>query len=213
MAGARAVFEALAHPEAQAPRERALAYLTWAFVLSLALHSAVLSLLGTMPFRFGGALNFALTVRVVPAPPETLSVEPGGEPRPAPAPERSEAREAVAAAQPGATLPHRHFTSREVDVPARVLEQPPLVYPEDPYLWKLPGKVRLRVFIDREGRVETVELVSAEPRGYFEQAAIEAARAVRYRPAELRGQPVRSQKLIEVAFDPHEHLPRSARER
>ena len=193
-----AALSALADPDAQAPASRTLAYLAWAVLLSVALHAAALTWLGTIQFSFGGPIRLALSARLVsiPATTEHAGTDPASKASPREASPGSDA----------ATLPHLYFTSREVDVPAAVLEKPPLIYPENPYLWKLRGTVRVRVFIGEDGRVDTVELVSAEPAGHFEEAALAAARQLRYRPAAIRGQAVRSRKLIEILFDPHEHL-------
>jgi protein TonB len=205
----QAALATLADPDAQDPRARALGWLAWAAILSVALHAAVLSAFGAMPFRFEGAVaSFALTARFVPAPAaapaQPMEAGPAAEP-----PAAARAAAAPAAAAPvsaGPTLPDRYFTSRDVDVPAAVRQPPQLVYPEDPYTWRLPGTVRLRVFIEADGSVSRVEVVSAQPPGHFEQAALDAGRALRYEPARIGGQPVRSQKLIDVVFDPHEHL-------
>lgn len=207
----QAALATLADPDAQDPRARALGWLAWAAILSIALHAALLSAFGAIPFRFEGTVaSFDLTARIAPAP-EAAPAAPGDG---APAPERPAATPTArtlvapepAPASAGPTLPNRYFTSREVDVPAAVREQPQLVYPEDPHTWRLPGTVRLRVFIEADGSVSRVEVVSAQPAGHFEQAALAAGRALRYEPANIGGQPVRSQKLIDVVFDPHEHL-------
>ncbi len=194
-----AALAALADPDAQEPEVRTLAYLAWAALLSVALHAALITWLGSLQFSFGGPARLALSARLVsvPAAAAPRSMASAEEPKPAPRPAPAEAP---------ATLPNLYFASSEVDVPAELLEKPPLIYPENPYIWKLHGKVRVRVFIGNDGGVDTVELVSAEPSGHFEEAALAAARQLRYRPAELRGQPVRSRKLIEVVFDPYEQL-------
>ena len=209
-----AALSSLADPDAQDPATRTFAYLAWAVLLSVALHAALLSWLGTMPFRFDGRTHLVLNARMAPMPASAPQ---------APASGALEAREPAKthSGQPGsaapavqvsaqtvepATLPHLYFASGELDVPAQVLEKPPLVYPENPYLWKLRGSVRVRVFIGEDGGVDAVELVSADPPGHFEEAALAAARKLRYRPAEIRGQPVRSRRLIEILFDPHEQL-------
>jgi TonB family protein len=106
------------------------------------------------------------------------------------------------------TLPDRYFTSRELDVPAVAREKAPLVYPEDPFMWKLSGKVRLRVFINEQGTVDRAVVVHAEPAGDFEEAALAAVRRLVYEPAIKGGRAVKSQKLIEVTFDPKEEAPR-----
>jgi TonB family protein len=199
-----AALAALADPDAQDPRTRTLAYLAWAALLSIALHVSVLTWLDTLQFHLGGPVRFSLSARLLPGP-EAMAIPATSQAPPAaPAEAPSPARGAPAAGQ--ATLPHLYFSSGEVDIPAKVLEKPPLIYPEDPYIWKLRGTVRVRVFIGEDGRVDTVELVAAEPAGYFEEAALAAARQLRYQPAQIRGQPVRSRKLIEILFDPHEHL-------
>ena len=204
-----AALAALADPDAQDPRTRTLAYLAWASLLSVALHAAVLTWFDTLQFRFGGPVRFALSARLVPGPEAAAPESPAPSPPPRAAPAEPAEPKAVERPSPAgasATLPHLYFSSREVDVAAQVLEKPPLVYPENPFIWKLRGTVRVRVFIGEDGRVDSVELVSAEPPGHFEEAALTAARQLRYRPAEVRGRPVRSRKLIEILFDPHEHL-------
>jgi TonB family protein len=99
----------------------------------------------------------------------------------------------------------RYYRNREVDVQALPVSSGPLVYPELAYVSKLRGTVRARVFISESGVVESVQIVEVQPRrGIFEEAALTALRQVRYKPAEIRGTPVRSQKMIEVKFDPYE---------
>ena len=84
----------------------------------------------------------------------------------------------------------------------------PLIYPEIAYLSKLEGGVRARVFISETGVVDSVEIIAARPRrGIFEEAALEALRQVRYKPAEISGERVKSQKLIEVKFNPRADEP------
>ena len=114
---------------------------------------------------------------------------------------------AAAQAQAGSSVPltPRYYRNREVDVQAVPVSSGPLVYPELAYLSKLRGMVRARIFISEEGVVESVEIVEVRPRrGVFEEAALEALRQVRYKPAEIRGAAVKSQKLIEVKFDPYQ---------
>lgn len=102
-------------------------------------------------------------------------------------------------------LAPRYYRSREVDVQAVPVSSAPLVYPELAYVSKLRGSVRARVFISDDGVVESVRVLEAKPRrGVFEEAALEALRQVRYKPAEIGGVRVKSQKLIEVKFNPNE---------
>ena len=109
--------------------------------------------------------------------------------------------------QQGSSVPlvPRYYRSHEVDVQAVPVSSGPLVYPELAYVSKLRGMVRARVFISEEGLIESVQVVQVQPRrGIFEEAALEALRQVRYRPAEIAGARVKSQKLIEVKFDPYD---------
>lgn len=200
-----AALSALADPDAQDPRSRALAYLAWAVLLSVALHAALLTWIGTIQFSIGGPTRFVLNARLAPLP---ASAPPSFTSDASEARERAGTQPEPARNPPAAqaTLPHLYFASGEVDVPAQLLEKPPLIYPENPYIWKLRGAVRVRVFIGEDGRVDTVELVSADPPGHFEEAALAAARKLRYQPAVIGGQPVRSRRLIEILFDPHEQL-------
>jgi len=153
------------------------------------------------PWRAGVAPALKLSLRPVPADAGDALVERATR-RPARTPGIAGGR-----AQEGSSVPlvPRYYSNREVDVQAMPVSTGPLVYPEGAYLAKLRGMVRVRVFISEEGVVESLEVVQAVPRrGIFEEAAIEALRQVRYKPAEIGGTPVKSQKLIEVKFNPYE---------
>lgn len=184
---------------------------------SAALHAAVITSLEHLPVSLGGPLALRLNVelRSPPPPPPVLpaSAEAFKPVPPLPAPLPAPQLEPAAPRQPGeervTTLPDRYFTARELDVPAVARdERPQLVYPENPFLWKLRGTVRLRVFINENGTVDDVHVVRAEPPGEFEEAAIAAARKLVYTPALRHGRPAKSQKLIEVTFDPRADTPR-----
>jgi protein TonB len=101
----------------------------------------------------------------------------------------------------------KYLGSSEVDERATPIEMAPLVYPERAYLNRIPGKVRLRIYISEDGRIDKVDVVAAAPAGHFEQAAIDAVQRTRFHPARKAGWPVPSQKLIEVEFDPYGPVP------
>ena len=63
------------------------------------------------------------------------------------------------------------------------------------------------MFISEHGAVDGAEVVLAKPAGEFEEAALDAIRRMTYEPAVKNGRPVKSQKLIEVTFDPLEGKP------
>jgi TonB family protein len=178
-----------------------LGNLVLALGVSGGLHAALLSTLDLLPIQWVGATQLRLTLRV-----EEPVVEPRStSPLPSGKPTTPKSGKAVAPTTAvGKNEPERYLTSREVDQPARPRGTVPLIYPENPLIWKLHGVVRLRLLISELGAVDGAEVVNAEPPGEFEEAALDAARRMRYDPAVKNGRPVKSQKLIEVTFDPHE---------
>jgi TonB family protein len=75
------------------------------------------------------------------------------------------------------------------------------------YQMRVRGKVTLRILINERGGVDDVTVVEAEPRGYlFENAALEAVRALQFSPAMRYGNRVKSQKNLEVVFNPYESI-------
>ena len=75
------------------------------------------------------------------------------------------------------------------------------VQPEYPALAKqarIQGTVLLRAVIDREGKIENLQLVSGHP--MLAAAAMKAVRQWRYRPYYLNEQPVEVESLITVHF-------------
>ena len=176
-----------------------------ALVLSAGLHLLAVSTLDLAPGSWRQGLRPALKVTLRPASPESALGETAGSARATPPQEESGI--AAARSQAGSSVPTgiRYYRNSEVDVQAEPIVQSPLVIPEQAYMSKLRGTVRARVFIDEEGTVVSVQIVEVRPvRGVFEEAALEALRQVRYRPALIAGQPVKSQKLIEVTFNPYE---------
>jgi protein TonB len=105
--------------------------------------------------------------------------------------------------------PDQYYTSREVDVRAEPLNDPPLVYPELAYQRRIKGRVTLQIFINERGGIDQLSVVHAEPRGVFEAAALSAMDALQFSAAMKDGRHVKSQKTIEVTFDPYEsiHIP------
>jgi hypothetical protein len=49
-------------------------------------------------------------------------------------------------------------------------------------------------------------VLEATPPGVFEEAALTATQALQFRPARKYGRNVKSQKTIEVTFDPYESV-------
>lgn len=88
-----------------------------------------------------------------------------------------------------------------------VLESPPQpkkqVDPEYPDLARkgqVEGKVLVEVIIGFDGKVESAKVLQAEPEGFFEDAALEAAKKWTFTPAEQRDKPVRVRYQIPFRF-------------
>ena len=55
-------------------------------------------------------------------------------------------------------------------------------YPDRAMLANIEGRITLSVTIAPDGHVAKAEVISAEPSGWFEEAALEAIKAWKYRP-------------------------------
>lgn len=100
----------------------------------------------------------------------------------------------------------RYLLSSEVDVRAMPVNMPVLVYPEKAQLMRIDGLVKLKIFIGASGRIDAVDIVETRPPGVFEEAALNALLATSFTPARKNGRDVKSQKLIEIKFDPYETI-------
>lgn len=76
------------------------------------------------------------------------------------------------------------------------------IEPEYPDVHLREGTVVLRLLISDKGHVDNVAVVRSEPRGVFEQAALEAFGKARFSPGLAAGTPVKSQITVEVRFVP-----------
>jgi len=171
-------------------RSGSLGSLALALGFSAGLHGVVVTGVDVAPWR-GSMGREAFMLNVSLQTPPLKGVPPPAEPK------------IVQRAQRPASASGPYLPSAEVDTPAMARERPRLVYPEDAYIARLRGTVRLRVFISEQGRVDDAQVVFARPEGEFEEAALEAVRKLVYDPATRAGRPVKSQKLIEVTFDPY----------
>ena len=73
-------------------------------------------------------------------------------------------------------------------------------YPDPVHLRE--GTVVLRLLISDTGHVDDVAVVRSQPRGVFEQAAVDAFAKARFAPGMAGGTPVKSQITVEVQFVP-----------
>jgi periplasmic protein TonB len=100
----------------------------------------------------------------------------------------------------------KYYTARELDVRAQQINDVHLLYPKRAYEMRLRGKVRLRIFINEQGAIDMISVLEAAPPGVFEEAALDATRALQFSPAVKNGRNVKSQKTIDVVFDPYERV-------
>lgn len=96
----------------------------------------------------------------------------------------------------------RYFETGEVDVPARVANDVILHYPVSAYQQHISGKVKLKLFINEAGEIDEAEVIASEPREIFDEAALAAAKQLRYSPALKDGAPVKTTRTIAIIFDP-----------
>jgi TonB family protein len=86
--------------------------------------------------------------------------------------------------------------------PAMVNSEPPFHYPVALYARKLQGNVTLRLYVDVNGKAVSDSTRVEETSGYaaFDSAAIAGAKALRFIPAKLSGEPVAMMILFPVYF-------------
>lgn len=127
----------------------------------------------------------------IPAPPEPVDA-------PSAAPEPS-------TFGPALELPHiedpEFYPARQLDVLPRPLDDVPLRYPETAADQDLSGRVVLLILIDELGMVVEASVISADPPGVFEEAALESFSSVMFSPAIRHGRAVKSRLPVEVNFD------------
>jgi TonB family protein len=122
-------------------------------------------------------------------------------PQDAPADSKADSRMGV----PGGAdvpFPDKWYTASELDLRAEPLDEVRLIYPEELEGTGIPGRVRVLLFIDERGVVRKTQVTEAEPARLFDKAAQRAWVDMRFAPAKKGGVAVKSQKLLEMAFNP-----------
>ena len=113
-------------------------------------------------------------------------------PEVSPPPARSGA-EGITDAQPGSGQGDEEAPAPRGPSRAAVLREPPPLehfYPRRAERRRINGTTSLRLRIDRTGRVTEARVLESKPSGIFDQAAVRAARRMRYDPALQNGRPV-----------------------
>ena len=189
--------------------------------LSILVHLLVILIVRPMAVAYAPPKALQVEIRqVTPHPDALLGVqgEPGASDSIAPAPLAAPAGPAITEPPPANTAaepvagpellitPDSYYAARELDVLAQPLNEVDLVYPQLAYQMRTRGKVTLRILINERGGIDRVSVLDSEPRGTFEEAALTAIWAVQFSPAKKNGRSVKSQKTIEVTFDPYERI-------
>jgi protein TonB len=140
----------------------------------------------------GPAANNSSSATVDPDVTPDSSTQPAP---PAPAP--ADAHAATAAPEPKAEARTKGSVSGGV-LNSKALSLPLPVYPASARSAGASGKVVVEVTINEEGKVVEARAVSGHP--MLQQAAVQAARLARFKPAMLSGQPVKVTGTISYTF-------------
>lgn len=176
-----------------------------ALAASAALHGLLVGgLQQSVGTRWGGLSwahwsQIAAPIRAVLVSEPAAPAPPAAEPV---APYASVPSSASGETAPRSLLPRPHyFLTRELDVRPGIMTRTEPEYPEAAVRRFLSGRVVVRLYLDEDGEVEKVDVVNAEPPGYFEDAAVRAFLASRFSPGMKNGRPVKVQMTLEVNFD------------
>ena len=101
---------------------------------------------------------------------------------------------------PGNTDYNRVFNGREVNLTVRILEKPEPVYTAAARNNQVTGTVVLSVVLTASGQVTDIKVVTGLPDGLSE-AAIAAARRLKFTPALLDGRPVSMYMQLQYNFN------------
>lgn len=188
--------EAAAGPGALSPR------LAAAIAASVLLHTLLVAGLAPLTGErvdIGDALSRANPLRASLSPASAREAEipaPGAE-----APPAGAAGPASTEPPPVLPRPTSYYSTRELDVRPGIMTRVEPEYPEAAARRFLSGSVQLQLYIEADGRVSRVEILRADPPGYFEESATRAFGAARFSPGMKDGRPVAAQMTLEVSFD------------
>ncbi|MDM7919885.1 MAG: energy transducer TonB [Methanosarcina sp.] len=92
------------------------------------------------------------------------------------------------------------FKLSEVDEPPKTLRAPPPRYPFEAKQKGISGKVTLKFVVDSNGMAREPQVVSAEPKGVFEESALEAVVKYKFKPAKKGGKAVDCIVRLPISF-------------
>ncbi len=95
------------------------------------------------------------------------------------------------------------YTFFAVEKQPQILKHVTPEYPELARLSEVEAQLIVQIVIGKDGKVESAEILGVRPEaaeGYFEEAALNAARKFEFTPAEQRGKPVRVTRNLPFRF-------------
>lgn len=96
--------------------------------------------------------------------------------------------------------PQSEFDISQVDAMPQVISRRDPVYPYSARQKNLSGIVMLKFLVTPEGNVQQVSVVQSNPPGVFDDAAIQAVSAWRFKPGTLDGEAVSTWMAIPLRF-------------
>jgi TonB family protein len=112
------------------------------------------------------------------------------------------ARGPAAADRLNLRFPDKWYSASELDVRAEPLDAVEFEYPRSPGGGVIIGRVELALYVDERGYVRKLEVRKSEPERVFDEAALKGWRDVRFSPAMRGGTAVKSEKIVQVDFQP-----------
>lgn len=93
------------------------------------------------------------------------------------------------------------FDGSALDQPLTPLAQSPFIYPMRAKRLGIEGWVKIRLLISKEGNVEQLEVLEAQPPDVFEATVERGVKLWRFSTGTINGQPVRSWVVTTIHFE------------
>lgn len=114
--------------------------------------------------------------------------------------ENKQAGEGVPGAQPRDVGGLSAYASDQVDQRPSISRRVAPGYPAKAKRMGIEGKVVVQLVVDIKGEPRNCTVRSADPPGYFEDPAVEAAGKMRFIPGKINGRPVNTLVMLPFAF-------------
>ncbi len=88
-----------------------------------------------------------------------------------------------------------------VDSKPTVLSRTPMEYPASAAQKKISGYVIVNLLVDKDGSVETAQVVGSNPPGVFDAVALRGVQEWKFTPAKYKGNPVKVWAKQKIRFD------------